>query len=219
MEEFPSNAKNPETPLKKQDDKPAEKKVEKVIQGEAKQRKKSFGKKLKETFVADSGKSVVEYVALDVLVPAAKDMIADAAQQAVERLVFGEARTTTRRNRFTPASPLAGQVNYSRFSRSPSPVGRAAGRPDRAAQPTSVHQHDFGEILLSTRVEADTVLERLGDLIENYGTASVSDLYALLGMTAQYTDHKWGWVEFRGMDHSRVRDGYVLDLPRPVPLD
>lgn len=214
MEEFPSNARTPGSK-----DEPAEKKVEKVVQGTVVKRKKSFGKKLRETFVADSGKSVMEYVMLDVLVPAAKDMIADAAQQGVERMVFGEARSATRRNGFRPGQPVTGQVNYTRFSRSPNPVGRASGRPDREVNRSSRASHDFGEILLSTRVEADTVLERMGDLIENYGMASVSDLYSLLGMTAEYTDHKWGWVEFRGMDHSRVRDGYVLDLPRPVALD
>jgi hypothetical protein len=88
MEEFPSNAKK----VKGTSDKEEPKKIEKVIQGEAVRRKKPLGKRFTETFVGGDAKGVWGYVFLDVLVPAAKDMIVDATSQGVERMIFGESR-------------------------------------------------------------------------------------------------------------------------------
>ena len=56
-------------------------------------------------------------------------------------------------------------------------------------------------------------------LIERYQSATVADLYELVGVQGSYTDDKWGWVDIRGAGITRVRNGYLLDLPRPQPLD
>lgn len=79
--------------------------------------------------------------------------------------------------------------------------------------------HDFKEIVVATRIEAENVLEELDNMIQRYGTASVSSFYNLVGVTGDYTDNKWGWNESRGFDIQRVREGYLLDLPKPEPID
>lgn len=79
--------------------------------------------------------------------------------------------------------------------------------------------HDFDEIILATRVEAEEVVDRLFDLVGRYESASVSDLYSLVGISGNFTDEKWGWTDLRGAGVERVRNGYLLDLPRPEPLD
>jgi hypothetical protein len=53
----------------------------------------------------------------------------------------------------------------------------------------------------------------------DYGQASISDLYELVGITANFTDNKWGWTDLRSSSVSRARDGYLLNLPRPILLD
>ncbi len=58
----------------------------------------------------------------------------------------------------------------------------------------------------------------MDQLIEKYETVSVADLYELLGVEASYTDEKWGWVDLRDAGIRRVRDGYLLDLPKPESL-
>jgi hypothetical protein len=58
----------------------------------------------------------------------------------------------------------------------------------------------------------------MDQLIEKYETVSVADLYELLGVTSSYTDEKWGWVDLREATIRRVRDGYLLDLPKPESL-
>jgi hypothetical protein len=79
--------------------------------------------------------------------------------------------------------------------------------------------HDFDEIILPTRVEAEEVIDRMFDIVSQYETATVADLYELVGINSNYTDGKWGWSDFRGAGVSRVRNGYLLDLPRPESLD
>lgn len=78
--------------------------------------------------------------------------------------------------------------------------------------------HEFDEITLATRVEADEVLTRLRQLIDRYEEASVADLYKMLGVNPEYTDDKWGWDDLDTARVSRSRGGYTLDLPRPEPL-
>ena len=80
-------------------------------------------------------------------------------------------------------------------------------------------KHDFDEIVLDQRAEAEEVIDRLYDVVSRYESATVADLYDLVGLPSTHTDHKWGWTDLRGAGVSRIRDGYLLDLPDPEPLD
>jgi len=52
-----------------------------------------------------------------------------------------------------------------------------------------------------------------------YENVSVADLYELTGVQSAHTDQKWGWVDLRGSNVERTRQGgYVIALPEPVPL-
>lgn len=185
--------------------------VKAVVTGKAEVRKKSLGKKFNETFGGGDAKSVWSYILLDVLIPAAKDMIVEATSQGVERMIFGEVRGGGRRN----GRPGNGYVSYNRYSR---PLGS-----DRQERPTMSRRgratHDFGEIVLGTRAEAETVIDRLFDLVSQYNLATVADLYDLCDLEKNYMDDKWGWTDLSGAGATRVRNGYLIELPRPEPVD
>jgi hypothetical protein len=211
MTEFPSNSKNPQTPPK-----PVEKIVEQVVTGEAASRKKTLGRRFREVFIGGDTKSVISYVIADVLVPQAKDMFAEAVSSGFERLIYGESRPGRRHGMRTQAGP--GPTNYTRYSaRGNNPIGRQE-REDR--RPTaSVRTQDLDDILLATRVEAEAVVDRMYDLLRDYETVSIADLYSLIGWTSKYTDQKWGWTDLQGTDIRRTRDGYILILPKTIALD
>lgn len=208
--DFPSNRHK-----ERANTKPDEKKVQKIVQSEVQRRKKPLGKRMTETFVGGDAKSVWGFVTLDVLIPAAKDMLADAVSQGVERMIFGEARSTSRRTGRRPNDPYISYNRYSSSSRRPEPARDPRQNISRRARAS----HDFDEIILATRVEADEVIDRLFDLVSKYESATVADLYDLVGISGSYTDDKWGWVDLRGAGVTRVRNGYLLDLPRPEPLE
>lgn len=194
--------------------KPDKPKQEKVISGEVVQRKKGLWEKIKETFTGDDLHSVGNFIMFDVVLPAAKQMISDAVSQGVERTLFGE--SARRANRPSMGSRY---TNYSSYSK-PSVVGRAA-EPDapRSISSRARAAHDFDEIVLGSRGEAEEVLDRLTDLVSNYDVATVSDLYDLVGITGSFTDDKWGWYDLRGSSIRPVRGGYLLILPKTAPIE
>lgn len=213
MTEFPSNSKH------SQPSKPAvpEKVVEQVVTGEAASRKKSLGQRFREVFIGGDTKSVVNYVIVDVLIPQAKDMISEAVSSGIERLIYGDSSRPSRRFGGRPQTG-PGPTNYTRYAvRGNNPIGRQ-GQDDR--RPTaSVRTQDIDNILLATRVEAETVVDRMYDLLRDYETVSVADLHSLIGWSSTYTDQKWGWTELQGTEVRRVRDGYILILPKTISLD
>lgn len=210
METFPGNSNySRESKISKVEAEP--KKVEKIVEGKVIQQKKSLGKKFSEMFIGGDAKSAGAYVVYEVLLPAAKDALADAMSQGIERFLYGEVRSINRRKGGRGGN---GYVSYNKISQRPPwsddrpPMGRRA----RA-------QHDFDDIVIERRDEATAVLQRIFEYIDRYGSASVRDLYELVGVPSQYTDDKWGWTFIDEMDVMRVRGGYKLILPRPEPLD
>lgn len=206
MEEFPPNSirsRAPETPN--------DKKIERVTQSDPIRRKKTLGAKFKETFISgDQG--VWSYVVSDVLIPAAKDAISDAVTEGIQRMLFGDTIPSRRRPSLRGPSNY---VSYNRYSEASTP--REEPRPTLSRRARA--SHDFDEIILATRIEAEEVLNNLYNLLEKYDSASVADLYELVGVNGQFTDDKWGWTDLRGSGISRIREGYLLNLPKPVPLD
>lgn len=191
-----------------------DKKLEKVVTGDVSRRRKPLGKRFAETIFGGDGKGVLQYILLDVLVPAAKDTIADVVSQGIERALFGEARSSSRRTGArTPGS--SSYVSYNRYSGSPHSSRREE---PRELSRRSRANHDFDEIILATRIEADEVLSRMDDLLKKYESVSVGDLCELVGIDSNYTDEKWGWTDLADAGIRRVRSGYLLDLPKPEPL-
>lgn len=204
-EEFPSNSR------KKKEEEEREKRVEKVTTGKVKTQKKSIGKRFAENFLEDNTKSVFSYIVNDILIPAAKAMISDMVTGGIDMLLFGERRrgSTYRDSRGST------RINYGSMYRTLDRGETRARDISRMAR----SKHDFDEIILETRGEAEDVLSHLVELVEEYGSASVADLYDLVGLEANYTDWKWGWFDLRNSSVSRVRDGYVINLPRPQLID
>lgn len=220
MEDYPSNSHKKKSPSKEIKE---TKKVERVVEGEVIRRKKPLSKRFAELFIGGDAKSVGSYVMFEVLLPAVKDTLADAMSQGVERMLFGEARSTSRRTGRRPGHYYdSGYTNYQ--TRPPNRATGAPGlygRPDesRSMSRRSRAMHEFDEIILPTRVEAEEVIDRLYDLVNKYESASVADLYELVGVSGSFVDEKYGWTDLRGAGVSRTRNGYLLDLPKPEPLD
>jgi hypothetical protein len=188
-----------------------EKDLKQVTTGPAKRKKKSLRKQFTETFVGGDAKTALHYVVFDVLIPAAKDMIADAGSQGIEKLIFGDSR---RRGASPPQSGATGYVSYNRYA-----MGSRQTAPQRVMSRQARSRHDFDEIILDERTEAEEVIDRLFEVVSRYGSATVADLYELVGLPASHTDNKWGWTNLQGAGVSRVRSGFLLDLPEPEPLN
>lgn len=208
--EYPGNSKSSRPPAE-------EKKIEAVVTNEVKTQKPSLLKRFKNVFIGGDSRTVVQYVLMEVLVPQAKDIATEMVSQGVEKLIYGEARPGTRRFGSRPG----GATNYTRYSGIGNrPLGSAMRDPrDRPPNPVQPRGESFDDLLFATRLEADTVLERMYDLLNEYEIVSVADLNSLTNRSSSYVDQKWGWTALHGSQVRRTRDGYILELPRPVSID
>lgn len=191
-------------------------KPSRVVEGEVIQRKKSPGKKLSQLLFADTAKGVASYLILDVLLPSAKDLIAELVNSAVNRAIYGDGRPTSRRG---AAARTGSYVNYGGYSRGTQSTSIRREEPRTQMSQRAREMHDFDEIVIPTRAEAEEVLSQLNDRAIRYGSATVGDLYQMCGATPKYTDDKWGWKNLDNVGVARTRDGYVLNLPQPEPLN
>lgn len=76
------------------------------------------------------------------------------------------------------------------------------------------------ELVYETLVDAEDVLNGMSEIIDKYGFVTVADLYDISGLPgAYYTDSKIGWKgSIKESTIKKVRDGYVIDLPKPEVL-
>ena len=188
------------------------KRVERVTSdGAVRRRRQPLGKQFRQTFFqGEEPRMAMEYMIENTVVPAIKEMTLDAVNSLVERLIYGG----TRHNRRSPMAGPLGYVAYNRMhQRGPEPA-----RPAQLSRPSRM-RHAFDEIVISSRQEAEEVLDRMYDLISRYDAATVADLYELTGLEGTHADQKWGWEDLRGSSVGRVRGGgYLLELPEPIAL-
>ena len=203
--EFPPNSKSSKK------DNIQEKDITPIVSSGAVRRKKSFRKQISDTFVAGDAKTAARYSIFEIMLPAARDMIVETLQQGIEKLFTGDSR---RRGSTHPQSGATGYVSYNRVG-----MGARSTGPSRAISRQARARHNFDEIMLDNRVEAEEVIDKLFELVSRYESATVADLYELVGLTSTHTDHKWGWTDLHGSGVSRIRGGYLLDLPEPEALD
>lgn len=224
MDEFPANSQLPRAkPVSAP--KEAPKKVEQITTNPVKTRKKPLGRRFLDLFMQGNPTGVAQYVLLEVVIPAIRDVVTDSISQGAERLIYGEARSTSRRTGQRPGG-AGGYISYNRYAASTPPWKKD---PREESRPTMSRQaratHDFSELVLSTRVEASDVLDKMGGLIAQYGQVTVADLYDMCGLSADrndpkwFTDEKWGWTNLDRAGIQRIQNGYLLDLPKPEQLD
>lgn len=197
---------------------PEREKVEKVVvTGEVIKRKKSLGRKFKDVFVGQDAKSVVFYVLTDVLIPAAKSVALDAINKGSERMIMGEVNPLSRRVYNTTARPRISYNSIRSEGYRPSGTRPPMGLPRQAIESHDRWRKDDNEIIISSKSEAETVLDRMGDIVDVHGVVSVADLYELIGIPSTPIDYKWGWSSLYGLRTRQVREGFLIDLP-PVEV-
>ena len=191
--EYKPNSNRFKESQRKEDNSQEIKRIEKVVAGPVKTRKKSKFSKFTEEFISEDAKNVKSYVFGEVLIPAIKKAISDIVTDGIDIILYGESRRGGR------SRSNADRVSYRNYY-----DGGSYNRPD---------------IILSNRGEAEDVLSRMDELIEAYGLVRVADLYDLVGITGNYTDNKYGWTNIRNAEIIRVRDGYMIKMPRAIPID
>lgn len=183
-----------------------EKKIEKVVTGKVRMKKKSEVKKFADIFISEDISNVKSYILTDVLIPTIKKAISDIVTNGIDMLLYGSAGGSKKRS-------TVSKVSYGSFYEDP------AGRRDYARASMGRNGFDYDEIIFQHRGDAEAVLTAIEDIIDQFGVVSVGDLYDLAEVsTTNFTINKYGWTDIHSAQVIRVRDGYRLKLPRALPL-
>ena len=207
VNDFPSNSYK----SKKAEQQPVEerKKVEKIVRGPVKVKKKSGFRKFTDEFVSGDATSIKDHMVNDVFVPNVKKIIWELITGGLDILLNGKNGGSYR-----------GKTNASRVSYRDYYNGGNNTKP----QPSENSMRNRGgyscdDFIFASRGEAEEVLTQMCEMLAEYDTpVSVGDLYSLIGESHTPVDHKWGWKDLSNAWVSRATDGYILKLPKPVPI-
>lgn len=184
-----------------------EKRIEKVVKGNVRTKKKSDISKVADVFISEDIHNVKSYILMDVLVPAIKKAVKDIVTDGIEMMLYG----STGRKDKKPGS----NVSYARY------YDRREDDRRSYDAPKARSRFDYDDIIFDNRGDAEAVLDQMQCVIDRYGFVTVADLYdmAVPDLTPPYTSNKYGWDTIRNAEAVRVRDGYILKLPRVTPRD
>lgn len=198
MEEYKANSHRAKTQGSAET---PDKKIEKVVSGKVTSRKKNKMDEIKDVFISEDVNNVKSYILIDVLIPAIKKAISDIVRNGIDMILYGDKKSS--------GSSKISYRNYYEKDRDRGEYHRHVNRTN----------YNYDDIILDNRGEAEDVLSRMDELISMYGVVSIGDLNDLVGINGNYTDNKYGWTDLRSATTVRVREGYLLKLPKAFPLN
>lgn len=195
-------------------DKEEEKKeLKPIVSGKVAKKKVPARKRFRESLGLEETRTVGDYLVWDVLIPAMKDMVADTVKKGIDVFLFGgySGRSYSDRERRKPHVSYEGYYARSSRERDRERLERSRYRYNPRAT------EDFTEFVFEDKRDADMVLNELCEQIEVFGWAKVSDFYDLVGENERnFTMQGFGWDALGDARVERTRDGWIIDLPRPL---
>lgn len=179
----------------------SEKKVEKVIQGEARTKKKNELEKVADVFLVEDRARAKDRIINGLLVPMVQNFIID----MITVLLKGGSSQDR-------APRTVDRVSYRDYDRD---YDRRRDTPSSSAR----RSYAYDDVLLRNRGDAEAVLDQMRDVIYRYGFASIADLYEFAGLKSNYTDTKYGWSDLRDADIVPVRGEWLIKMPRVTPIN
>lgn len=182
-----------------------EKDISPVVSQPATLRKKSGIVKLADIFMPEDISSVKDYIVGSVIIPKIKNVLHDIGSEAWDSFWGISGRSSSR----GPASRVTfGHTDYNKMS-------------TQGEAPRQRSGVDYNDIEFRTRGDAELVLDRMGELCENYDFVSVADMYSIAEVSNDnFALTKWGWTD---ISEAKVvplsGGGYSIKMPRAKPID
>jgi hypothetical protein len=183
--------------------------VKPVTKGKVSAKKASPIRRFTEMFLGKKPKDVMIDFVNNVAIPGAIGFVGQMAHSLIDSVTYGDSRRPTTHGSDTYIS----YGGVERLARQAVNGVRAGGRHPRIGGNRS-----FSDVEIVSKEDAIEILGTLHDLISDHCAASIANYYALAGMPAEYTDHNFGWTNLSGVDITRTRGGWVINLPMATPL-
>ena len=196
--------------------------VQKVVKGQTRVHQKTTAEKLKDSFFGEDINNVGDYLLFDVLIPASKQLFDTFLTNAKDIILYGEVREPVGRGRSGRSTAYVDYGGYGRRSRRDTASARRS-------------RFDFSYIEFDTPDDIDDVIDEMRDIFTVYNEITVAQYYQSAdpdGIRISPTDNNWGWLDIRAFTTADIRKvrsrnpdtgememKWILELPRPKPLD
>lgn len=177
-----------------------EKKIEKVVKGTTKTKKKNG---LVGLFISEEAGDIKTFLIHDVLIPTLKKAI----MSSLDMFLNGGSGYSG-----SSANARASKISYRNYYESRNYSAETDG-------PKSKSRFDFDDIVYETRGDAEIVRTHMRDAIKRYGFVTVADMYDFAGLTEPYTANRYGWINIDNSDIVRISTGYIIKLPKAAVID
>lgn len=180
-----------------------------LVKGEVRVKKKSTGRKIIESAMAEDLNSIKKHVVEEVIDPSIREIIFNVIKDGLELGLFGKQG----RKRGGGSS---GHSSYGSYYR----IGGQSSNRSSSGKSSRRTAYALEEIEFDFKDDAEHVLDELCDEIAAYGDVTGEVLCSLLGRDANYTDRKYGWTDLSTARIVRIRGGsYILILPKAEVIE
>lgn len=173
-----------------------------VNQSEVVKQKKSFSKRLADTFIQSTKEEVMDYLIQDVIIPGAKDALLD----TMSMIFFHD--TNSRKRSYRRDGREDYTTHYGKKHRS-----------NRDRRREEDDEPDYRDVVLTDREAAYEIVDQLHYRIKEMGCATIADLLDLVNLPTKPSDNDWGWEYKNDISVRRVSNGWLIDVPRARRVD
>lgn len=203
---IPSNSKNVK---KNEQSRPPVKKI--ATKSEVVNKKGGILKSIATRFIKEDLGDMREWFIDEVIIPGIQDTFFD----ALEMLFYGRSSHRGRGNGYYNKS-YSSYYRGSSYSDDRRRDSMRREKDDRAAVNVKI---SYDDIILENKGAAQEVVNEMRSRIREYDYATIADLYQMVELPSDYNDHDWGWFDENAIGIKHVREGFLIDVDKPVHID
>ena len=210
MEQYPSNTLKERGKTQAQQQKPKPE-LKCVVNGKMKPVPKSIWSKVFVGIKPTSGQTMKEFIFDEIVTPLIQRAVVEGVTGAINFLVKGDAYADRK------DAPRFGKtyINYN---------GISSGKPNNNSNYVYSGKNsgmDIENVWFESRVDGQRVLDEMNAAISQYDILTVNGFYDIIGRTSVIdpSNERFGWSDLRNAYITASRGGWVLHLPRPMPID
>lgn len=191
--------------------------VKAVVQaGSAKMVKKNFLRQMWDDLVVSDLPTVTQTVKNNILIPGIKKLMFDIILGAATNAFYNGNRAAAPTQHFqtysNPSYSSPGQGYWQSQSQSQS---------NQYMQAAPQNATLYNDILFTDVSAAQRVLDEMIARVDTYGMVTVADMFTMAGVdipNGNWMLTRWGWKNLIGSNVMPGPGGYVLNLPKPIPV-
>jgi hypothetical protein len=169
-------------------------------------------RKASNALFAEDSTSVKSFIVRDIIIPTIKDTIYSIIVDGLAMAMYSNTKANPRRRvSGGEGRPKVAYGSYFSGGEQPSSKRSAAIESGRM---------DYRDFVFSSSKDAHEALDDLCERMKFYdGVVSVADYYDIVERTPPKQAFYWGWLDLSEAAVLPSRGDWIIELPRPVPLD